>query len=169
MINESEWIWEKTVVAWFKFLRWHLSGGTEVKNKKRSQVRLTYHGAVIWAHALSSRTFRTVRFQVLTMASMKLRIFWNVPLCSFLFPEDGVGLIPKSGCLLTSAYYAFRRWYEFGERRWNDILIGENRRTRKTCSSATLSLHKSHMDWSGREPGLLQWEDRVLNWMSVSN
>jgi hypothetical protein len=38
------------------------------------------------------------------------------------------------------AYYAVPRWYEFGERRWNDILTGENRRTRrKTCLSATLS------------------------------
>jgi hypothetical protein len=38
------------------------------------------------------------------------------------------------------AYYAFPNWYEFGERGWNDILTGENRRTlRKTCPSATLS------------------------------
>jgi hypothetical protein len=49
----------------------------------------------------------------------------------FFFPEDGVGLVPKRGCLLTLAYYAFPRRYEFGERRWNDILTGENRRTRK--------------------------------------
>jgi hypothetical protein len=32
-----------------------------------------------------------------------------------------VGLVPKRGCLLTLTYYAFSRWYEFGERRWNDI------------------------------------------------
>jgi hypothetical protein len=25
------------------------------------------------------------------------------------FPEDGVGLVPKGGCLLTLAYYAFPR------------------------------------------------------------
>jgi hypothetical protein len=25
------------------------------------------------------------------------------------FPEDGVGLVPKRGCLLTLAYYAFPR------------------------------------------------------------
>jgi hypothetical protein len=25
----------------------------------------------------------------------------------FLFPEDGVGIVPKRGCLLTLAYYAF--------------------------------------------------------------
>jgi hypothetical protein len=32
------------------------------------------------------------------------------------------------------------RWYECGERRWNDILTGESRRTRrKSCPSATLS------------------------------
>jgi hypothetical protein len=47
---------------------------------------------------------------------------------------------PKRGCLLTLAYYAFPRWYEFGEWRWNDILTRENRRTRReTCPSATLS------------------------------
>jgi hypothetical protein len=28
---------------------------------------------------------------------------------------------PKRGCLLTLAYYAFPRWYEFGQRRWNDV------------------------------------------------
>jgi hypothetical protein len=56
------------------------------------------------------------------------------------FPEDGVGLVPKSGCVLTLAYYAFPRRYEFGERRWNDTLTGENRKTRrKTYPSATLS------------------------------
>jgi hypothetical protein len=58
----------------------------------------------------------------------------------FFPPEGGVSLVPKRGCLLTLEYYAFPRWYEFGERQWNDILTGENRRTRrKTCPSATLS------------------------------
>jgi hypothetical protein len=57
----------------------------------------------------------------------------------FFFSEDGVGLVPRRGCLLTLAYYAFPRWYEFGERRWNDM-TGENRRTRrKSCPSTTLS------------------------------
>jgi hypothetical protein len=51
-----------------------------------------------------------------------------------------VGLVPKHGCLLTLPYYVFPTWYQFGERRWNSILTGENRRTRrKTCPSATLS------------------------------
>jgi hypothetical protein len=37
--------------------------------------------------------------------------------------------------------YAFPRWYEFGERRSNCILTGENRRTRrKTCPSANSSI-----------------------------
>jgi hypothetical protein len=58
----------------------------------------------------------------------------------FFFLKVGVGLVPKRGCLLTLAYYAFPTWYEFGERRWNDILTGENRRTRrKTCPISTLS------------------------------
>jgi hypothetical protein len=50
-----------------------------------------------------------------------------------------VGLVPKRGCLLTLAYYAFPRRYEFGERRWNDIDRENLRTRRKTCSSATLS------------------------------
>jgi hypothetical protein len=59
--------------------------------------------------------------------------------------KDGMGLVPKRGCLLTSAYYAFPRWYEFGERRWNEILTGNNRRTReKTCPSATSSSRIPH-------------------------
>jgi hypothetical protein len=58
---------------------------------------------------------------------------------------------PKRGCLLTLAYYAFPRLYEFGERRWNDVLTGENRRTlTKTCPSATLST--TNLTWT--DPGL---------------
>jgi hypothetical protein len=57
------------------------------------------------------------------------------------FPPAGGWVRPKRGCLFfLLAYYAFPRWYEFGERRWNDILTRENRRTRReTCPSATLS------------------------------
>jgi hypothetical protein len=45
----------------------------------------------------------------------------------------------------------FSRWCEFGERRWNDILTGETRRTRrKTCLSATLST--TNTTWI--DPGL---------------
>jgi hypothetical protein len=62
---------------------------------------------------------------------------------------------PKRGCLLTVAYYAFPRWYEFGEPRWNDILTGENRRTRrKTCPSATLSTTNPTWIDPGANPGL---------------
>jgi hypothetical protein len=71
------------------------------------------------------------------------------------FPEGGVGLVPKRGCLLTLAYYALPRWYEFGERRWNYILTGKNRRTRrKTCPSATLSTTNLTGIDSGANPGL---------------
>jgi hypothetical protein len=60
-------------------------------------------------------------------------------------PEGGVGLVPKRGCLLTLAYYAFPRWYEFGELQWNDTLTAENRRTqRRTCPSATSSTTIPH-------------------------
>jgi hypothetical protein len=71
------------------------------------------------------------------------------------FPEGGVGLAPKHGCLLTLAYYAFHRLYEFGERRWNDILTEVNRRTRsKTCPSATLSTTNPTRIDLGANPGL---------------
>jgi hypothetical protein len=76
-------------------------------------------------------------------------------LITFSPPEGGVGLVPKRGCLLTLAYYAFPRWYEFAERRWNDILTGENRRTRrKTCPSATLSTTNPTWIDPGAKPGL---------------
>jgi hypothetical protein len=75
----------------------------------------------------------------------------------FFSPEGGMGLVPELGCLLTLAYeyYVFPRWYEFGERRWNDILTGENRRTRrKTCPSATLSTTNTTWIYPGANPGL---------------
>jgi hypothetical protein len=66
-----------------------------------------------------------------------------------------VGLVPRRGCLLTLAYYAFPRWYEFEERRWNDVLTGENWRTRrKTCLSATLSTTNPTWIVPGANPGL---------------
>jgi hypothetical protein len=71
------------------------------------------------------------------------------------FPEDGVGLVPKHGCLLALAYYAFPRWYEFGEWWWNDILTGENWRTRrKTCPCATSSTINSACIDPGANLGL---------------
>jgi hypothetical protein len=79
----------------------------------------------------------------------------RIPHFTIFFPEGGVGLVPKRGCLLTLAYYAFPRWYEFGERRWNDILTGENRRTRrKTCPSASLSTTNPTWIDSCANPGL---------------
>jgi hypothetical protein len=70
-------------------------------------------------------------------------------------PEGVVGLVPKRGCLFTLAYYAFPRWHEFGERRWNDTLTGENRRTRrKTCSSVTLFTTNPTWIDLGAKPGL---------------
>jgi hypothetical protein len=73
-----------------------------------------------------------------------------------LFFPPKVGWVrPSRGCLLTLAYYTFPRWYEFGERRWNDILTGENRRTRrKTCPSATLSTTNPTWNDPGANPNL---------------
>jgi hypothetical protein len=73
----------------------------------------------------------------------------------FFSPEGGVGLVPQRGCLHTLAFHAFPRWYEFGERRWNDIYWRENRRTwRKTYPSSTLSTTNPTWIDSGVNPGL---------------
>jgi hypothetical protein len=70
------------------------------------------------------------------------------------FLEGGLGLVLKRGCLLTLAYYVFPRWYEFGERRCNDIFTGENRRTRrKTCPRAALSITNPTWIDPGANPG----------------
>jgi hypothetical protein len=74
---------------------------------------------------------------------------------SIFFPEGGLGLVPKRGCLLTLAYYAFPRWYEFEKQRWNDILTGEDRISRrKTCPSATLSATNPTWIDPSANPGL---------------
>jgi hypothetical protein len=58
----------------------------------------------------------------------------------FFSLEDGVGQTQAWMPAFMLAYYAFPKLYDFGERRWNDILTGKNRRTRrKTCPSANLS------------------------------
>jgi hypothetical protein len=85
-----------------------------------------------------------------------IRVMNNMPPSPpFFSPEGVMGLVPKRGCLLTLAYYAFLKWYEFGKRQWNDIQTGENRRTRrKTCPSATLSTTNPTWIDTGANPGL---------------
>jgi hypothetical protein len=61
-------------------------------------------------------------------------------------PEGGVGLVPKRGCLLTLAYYAFPRRYEFGEPRWNYIDRGKPKNSEKNLSQCHFVHHKLHMD-----------------------
>jgi hypothetical protein len=57
-------------------------------------------------------------------------------------------------CCHCRAYYSSPRWYECGERRWNDTLTGENRRTRRrSCQSASLSTTNSTRIDPGRNPG----------------
>jgi hypothetical protein len=72
--------------------------------------------------------------------------------------EVGWVLVPKHGCLLTLAYYAFPRWYEFGEQWWNDILTGKPKNSEKNLSQCHSVHHKSHIDWPGCEPWPPQWE-----------
>jgi hypothetical protein len=70
--------------------------------------------------------------------------------------QQTYGAIPfiSSAYLLTLAYYAFPRWYEFGERRWNDIDRGNRKTRRKTCPSATLSTTNPTWIDPGANPGL---------------
>jgi hypothetical protein len=60
---------------------------------------------------------------------------------------------PKRGRLLTLAYYAFPRWYEFGERRWNDSDRGKPKTWEKNCPSATLSTTNPTRIDPGANPG----------------
>jgi hypothetical protein len=62
---------------------------------------------------------------------------------------------PKRGCLLsTLAYYAFPRWHEFGERRWNDIYRAKPNNSEKNLSNATLSTTNPTWIEPGANPGL---------------
>jgi hypothetical protein len=89
-------------------------------------------------------------------------VHWSPNQClriySFFPPEGGVRLVPKRGCLLTLAYYSFPIWYEFVERRWNDIDRGKSKNSEKNLSQCHFVYHKSHMDWPGRQPGPPRWE-----------
>jgi hypothetical protein len=75
---------------------------------------------------------------------------------SYFFPlESGVDQAQEWMPAFKLPYLAFPRWYEFGERRWNDILTGENRRARrKTCPSATLPTTNPTWIGPGTNPGL---------------
>jgi hypothetical protein len=91
-----------------------------------------------------------------------LRICMHLAICHdivcvcvmFFSPEGKVGLVPKRGCLLTLAYYAFPRWYEFGERRWNDIGRGNPKNSEKNLCSGTLSTTNPTWIDPGENPGL---------------
>jgi hypothetical protein len=84
---------------------------------------------------------------------IQVRMKLRAPPILTYFYEDGVGLVPKRGCLLTLAYYAFPRWYEFGERRWNDIDRGKLKKSEENLSQCHFVHYKSHMDWPGLVPG----------------
>jgi hypothetical protein len=91
----------------------------------------------------------------ITHAAQIVYIHTYIALHIIFFPEGGVGPVPKLQCLLTLAYYAFPRRYEFRERILNYIVTGENRRTRrKTCPSATLSTTNPTWIDQDANPGL---------------
>jgi hypothetical protein len=108
-----------------------------------------WHCSNIWL------TYILTRFSFMRAHAIIITIPYRIQEFLGVFPpEGGVGLVPKRACLLTLAYYAFPRCYEFGERRWNDI-DRENRRTRrKTCPSSTLSTTNPTWIDMGANPGL---------------
>jgi hypothetical protein len=80
---------------------------------------------------------------------------WGAESRNLLFSPWRWWVRPKRGCLLTLAYYAFPRWYEFWTATVEWYIDGENRRTRrKTCPSATLSTTNPTWIDPGTNPGL---------------
>jgi hypothetical protein len=65
---------------------------------------------------------------------------------SLFFPLKMAWVRTKRGCLLTLAYYAFPRLYEFRKRRWNDIDRRKPKNSEKNLSQCHFVHHKSHTD-----------------------
>jgi hypothetical protein len=130
---------------WHEFItRTCLCHYTRIQARRRLVVSCAVAAIVTWSKLNQSASVNS---------SFSMRFL--CPISQFFFPECGVGLVPKRGCLLTLAYYALPRLYEFGERRWNYILTGENRKTRrKTYPTVTLSTTNPTWVDPGTNPGL---------------
>jgi hypothetical protein len=89
------------------------------------------------------------------MIQLENRFGYNVNLGSVdFFSWSWGGSDPSLDAAFLLAYFAFPRWYEFGERRWNDTDRGNRRTRRKTCPSATLPTTNPTWIDPGANPGL---------------
>jgi hypothetical protein len=131
----------------FLRLSWMWNHTKQESNDSHQFTYPSVWGVWVWSHGRCDEEKNNCHYRKLN-TSHKVR--------SHFFPECGL-----DGCLLTLAYYAFPRWYEFGERRRNDIDGGKPKNSEKNLFQCHFVHHKSYMDWHGSEPGPPRCEDGV--------